>query len=202
MCLCHALAASAPLLAAHAAACAHGAQSEGCSPRDAEVAAALTLPDPSSWANHDVAPVTHMHFTLQADFASQTLAGSALATVAAKEPVAALSLDVNGLTVSRVTLLTTNANAEAGDVAEAETETEADFWMTRTKGKLGQALVVKFPAPVAAAKVKVYYSTAPSASAIQWLAPEQTEGKKHPYLFTQCQVRTAEYKISIISLFY
>jgi leukotriene-A4 hydrolase len=33
----------------------------------------------------------------------------------------------------------------------------------------------------------VYYETDPTADAIQWLEPAQTEGKLHPYLFTQCQ---------------
>src|SRR5512140_910887 len=36
-------------------------------------------------------------------------------------------------------------------------------------------------------RVKISYSTSPSASALQWLAPEQTAGGKEPYLFTQCQ---------------
>ncbi|KAF0028683.1 hypothetical protein F2P81_017788 [Scophthalmus maximus] len=35
--------------------------------------------------------------------------------------------------------------------------------------------------------VEVTYETSPSASALQWLAPEQTAGKKQPYLFSQCQ---------------
>eukprot|EP00048_Salpingoeca_helianthica_P016503 m.232660 g.232660 ORF g.232660 m.232660 type:complete len:609 (-) comp18819_c0_seq1:206-2032(-) len=35
--------------------------------------------------------------------------------------------------------------------------------------------------------VAIKYKTSPGASAIQWLAPEQTAGKAKPFLFTQCQ---------------
>ncbi|KAK3753525.1 hypothetical protein QZH41_018018, partial [Actinostola sp. cb2023] len=35
--------------------------------------------------------------------------------------------------------------------------------------------------------LSIGYKTSANASAIQWLKPEQTSGKKHPYLFTQCQ---------------
>lgn len=35
--------------------------------------------------------------------------------------------------------------------------------------------------------VRVEYETSPNALAIQWLSAAQTAGKKHPYLFTQCQ---------------
>ncbi len=37
--------------------------------------------------------------------------------------------------------------------------------------------------------VEIEYETSPSATALQWLTPKQTAGKKHPYLFSQCQVR-------------
>ena len=36
--------------------------------------------------------------------------------------------------------------------------------------------------------VTVEYETSPNSSALQWLEPEQTAGKKQPYLFSQCQV--------------
>lgn len=39
--------------------------------------------------------------------------------------------------------------------------------------------------------VEVTYETSPSATALQWLTPEQTAGKRAPYLFSQCQVGVA-----------
>lgn len=36
--------------------------------------------------------------------------------------------------------------------------------------------------------IQITYETSKTASALQWLTPEQTLGKVHPYLFSQCQV--------------
>lgn len=38
-------------------------------------------------------------------------------------------------------------------------------------------------------KLKVSYSTSPDSTALQFLAPSQTAGGKHPYLFTQVRPR-------------
>lgn len=35
--------------------------------------------------------------------------------------------------------------------------------------------------------LKISYKTSPSASALQWLSPEQTSGKLLPFMFSQCQ---------------
>jgi leukotriene-A4 hydrolase len=52
----------------------------------------------------------------------------------------------------------------------------------------GSPLSITLPSVVSdSLKVRIFYETSPEASAIQWLGAEQTKGKKHPYLFTQCQ---------------
>lgn len=37
--------------------------------------------------------------------------------------------------------------------------------------------------------IEISFETSPKSSALQWLTPEQTSGKEHPYLFSQCQVK-------------
>ena len=55
---------------------------------------------------------------------------------------------------------------------------------------LGSRLAVKLLPGLKAGDslhVGLTFAAAPTASAVQWLPPEQTAGKKFPYLFTQCQ---------------
>jgi len=41
--------------------------------------------------------------------------------------------------------------------------------------------------PPTADRVRVRYATRPEASGLQWVTPEQTAGRKHPFLYTQSQ---------------
>ncbi|KTG45409.1 hypothetical protein cypCar_00018049 [Cyprinus carpio] len=67
-----------------------------------------------------------------------------------------------------------------------------DFDKRVLKGKVALTLEVledKFSSLVHGQHVivEIEYETSPSATALQWLTPTQTVGKKHPYLFSQCQ---------------
>lgn len=150
----------------------------------------LRQPDPSSYANADIAHVTHFHLDLHTNFKSKTLSGSATFRVKAVITgakvvvfdVKDLSIPLDKITVARVSKIDNKAGAPISTKA----------WISRPNGALGQALTVTLPDGLVRGdmvEVVVPYATSPNASAIQWLSPEQTAGKKYPYLFTQCQVR-------------
>lgn len=48
---------------------------------------------------------------------------------------------------------------------------------------LGKPLIVDITSQTE--KVNIYYNTKPESEAVQWLSPQQTAGKTHPFLFTQ-----------------
>jgi leukotriene A-4 hydrolase/aminopeptidase len=64
-------------------------------------------------------------------------------------------------------------------------ETETTFTLGDEVKYLGQPLRVKIDPSTT--RVSIYYSASKDAAAIQWLNPQQTAGKKYPFLFTQSQ---------------
>lgn len=149
----------------------------GCSagdkgaPETAMVSPILTTPDakdPWSYAQPQVARVTHVALDLDLDFAKKSLGGTATLDVQAAPGAREVVLDSQGLKIARVTdgesldLPFTVGNAVEGKGAP----------ITVQLGKTG--------------KVAIHY-TAPAAAALQWLSPEQTAGGKQPYLLSQGQ---------------
>ena len=63
--------------------------------------------------------------------------------------------------------------------------TDAKFALGAADPILGAPLTVSMPPT--ARRVRIRYTTSPEASALQWLDPAQTAGKKRPFLFTQSQ---------------
>lgn len=54
---------------------------------------------------------------------------------------------------------------------------------------IGAKLTIELPTKTSGElKVSIAYQTSPKASGLQWLTPENTLGKKYPYMYSQGQV--------------
>jgi aminopeptidase N len=78
-------------------------------------------------------------------------------------------------------------DSKALDVLEASSDggTPVHFALGPDEPILGRRL--RLTLPPGTREVRVRYRTSPDAPALQWLAPEQTAGGTHPFLFSQCQ---------------
>ncbi|WP_114781569.1 M1 family metallopeptidase [Botryobacter ruber] len=73
--------------------------------------------------------------------------------------------------------------------------TETTFEIGKEQKHLGQPLIVAIKPETKS--VTIQYKTKPDAAALQWLNPQQTAGKQHPFLFTQSQAILARTWIPI-----
>lgn len=134
-----------------------------------------TARDVHSAANPQQIRVTHLDLDLKADFAARTLTGSVVLSLdRAKPEFTTLLLDTRDLEIQGV---------EAS--RDGKAWTKAAHQLNGETPILGSALQVT--APEGMNLVRVTYRTRPTASGLQWLAPAQTAGKKHPYMFSQSQ---------------
>lgn len=146
----------------------------GCS-SDAPKAVNAERPDIHSYAVPDQVRTTHVDLNLTVDFDRRVIEGSATHTLERGDESAPLILDTRDLTIQRVE----TAESESGPFAPAK------FELGPADKILGAPLHVQLPS--GAKLARVHYATAPTATALQWLTPAQTAGKKHPFLFTQSQ---------------
>ncbi|RKD12329.1 aminopeptidase [Pelobium manganitolerans] len=136
-----------------------------------EAKAVQTGKDPHSFSNPEEAVVNHLDLDLKVDFAKQQITGIATWTIQHLKNADEIVFDTQDLTIDKVTL--------------DEDSTGVFFALGDKDPVLGQALSI--PITNQTQKIKIYYSTAKSAAALQWLNPQQTAGKQQPFLFTQSQ---------------
>jgi len=126
--------------------------------------------DYHSFSNPESIKVTHLSLDLTVDFSKKLLVGTAqLDFQKIAHNATQLILDTRDLTINSVTVM----------------GNKVDFVLAKGDTFLGAALTIDVPAD--ADSVLISYQTSPKASGVQWLTPEQTAGKKHPFLFTQAQ---------------
>nr|CAI11594.1 novel protein (zgc:85809) [Danio rerio] len=131
--------------------------------------------DPSSFSSLSKCSTKHLNLIYHVDFDRHVLKGKVALTVEVLEDkFSSLTLDSKDLKISKV-----SANGQA-----------AKFELGAKHKFKGSPLEITLPFELSRGQhviVEIEYETSPTATALQWLTPKQTAGKKHPYLFSQCQ---------------
>ena len=141
------------------------------SPKDTVIAASISSTDPHSFSEPALAKVTHLDLKLNVNFDQKKLSGEATWTIQQNGDPGEIIFDTNGLNIEKVLL---------------DDETKNAFYALGDEEKfLGKPLSIQILANTK--KIHIFYSTSQDAEALQWLNPQQTAGKKLPFLFTQSE---------------
>ncbi len=132
--------------------------------------AAAAERDIHSYAVPDEARVTHVSLDLTADFTKKQLSGKATLDLQRAPNAMKVVLDTQDLDIHGVTDPDTAGKP-------------LPFTLGNDDKILGRALTVTLGPTTK--RITIDYTTSPNAAALQWLDPEQTAGRRHPYLFSQ-----------------
>ena len=123
-----------------------------------------------SYSNIEEINTTHLHLDVLVDFENKVLKGVVRHTMNNTGVTTAI-FDVYGLNIEKITL--------------GEDEKETTYTIGEEVLTLGAPLIVAVEKNTT--QVNIYYSTTEASSALDWLSPELTMSKEHPYLYTQGQ---------------
>jgi leukotriene A-4 hydrolase/aminopeptidase len=125
--------------------------------------------DPHSYFDTDQPRTRHLDLDIAVDFARKRVTGQ-VTLVLDRPSSGPLDLDSKGLAIASV-------RTDAGPPISYELSPEEPILGSRLRLML----------PPGTGKVVIAYETGPDAIGLQWLAPEQTAGGRHPFMFTQFQ---------------
>ncbi|OLY83163.1 Leukotriene A-4 hydrolase-like protein [Smittium mucronatum] len=135
--------------------------------------------DPNSLSNLDEIITRNVHLDLTVDFDRKLLHGFVILTLDSLiAGVSQVVLDTNGLSIASVF----ECSSEEDLPLEFALSDEVEFY--------GSALTIKLRSSRNEGDkfdIKINYQTTDSSASLQFLTPQQTKGKKYPFLFTQCQ---------------
>lgn len=129
--------------------------------------------DNHSYSNIKQIRTKHLHLELDVNFDNKTIYGIARHEMENFGADTAI-FDISGLEIQKITL---------GKGTEKETDFMIGQW--DKDSIFGQPLLVNITKKTK--YINIYYKTTKRSTALEWLTPAMTVGKKHPYLFTQGQ---------------
>ena len=130
--------------------------------------------DPHSYARPLEARVTHVALDLGVDFANKHIGGTATLDIVKRPGANEIVLDSKGLQIDSVT---DSEGALKWQLGPADPEFGSPLRIALAPLESG--------APTQ--QITIRYRSGPDAGALLWLTPEQTAGKKQPFLFSQGQ---------------
>ncbi|TFK71738.1 hypothetical protein BDN72DRAFT_793498 [Pluteus cervinus] len=131
--------------------------------------------DPTTQSNYKQIFTKNIELEWVLDFDRKVISGSATHTLEVKDP-----------STNEVIFDTADLDI---DHAEINGQT-VEHSLGKQHEVMGVALHILLPSGLRAndtISVKILYKTTEKSTALQWLEKEQTQGKKFPYLFSQCQ---------------
>lgn len=138
-------------------------------PKEGTNNSAAVVKDTHTQSNADSVEIKHLDLDVKVDFAQHRISGRASWDINNPHKLDMLILDAFRLTIDSVMV---DGN-------------RVQYTWGASKVNLGNAL--KIPILAESKKVDIYYKSDPSAKALQWMEPQQTSGKKHPFLYTQSE---------------
>lgn len=129
--------------------------------------------DIHSYANISEIHTQHLHLDLDVNFENQTIYGVARHTMSPHSTDKAI-FDVKGLEIMKVTTGT-----------EKSGEKSAEYAIGEQNEILGAPLTVSISKKTQ--HINIYYKTTDATEALDWLVPQLTVGKEHPFMYTQGQ---------------
>ena len=132
--------------------------------------------DYHSYANVDEVIITHTDLTFAINFDDNTIDGSnKISYKRIKDGAKTIVLDSRNLTIQGITT-----------IAKDGSSSNLNWRFGQTDTALGKAIIIDLPKGDDS-QIVVNYKTSPKATGLQWLKPEQTSDKKHPFLYSQSQ---------------
>jgi aminopeptidase N len=137
------------------------------------------LYDISSLANINEVRTLHYHLALKVDFESQIFSGVNTLTLSSLIPnLTEVHLDVRNLSILEI--YDDNHN-------KIPFRIEDNPFGDESIGDQLRILLLQTPQLFSPFNIHISYKTSPTATALNWLTPEQTSSKTQPYLFSQCE---------------
>lgn len=125
--------------------------------------------DSHSFAKPNEARVTHLSWQAVVDFDSKIIRATATWNIAANTNATTIVLDTKDLTIEKILC----------------DDAPGKYSLAKAEPIFGQALTIDITPSTK--RITIQYQTSPGAEAVQWLTPQQTAGKQHPFMFTQSE---------------